>query len=192
MEIDLHEAQGHTPYRNWCKGCVAGLCPDTRHEKNTDPETGLEIPVIEFDYAKSSGKTTDPESPIPFISASESFHQSQFASFIRKKGSGDEYVMTAFLNWIKILGHPKVEIKCDQEPSTIELRNQLIKRCESSQLVPYATPKGSKGSLGLGERTHLTIEGRLRAIKHNLEDHINRANSLRKRRSRLSFHQITY
>ena len=76
--------------------------------------------MIEFDYAKSSGKTTDPESPIPFISALESFHHSQFASFIKKKGSGDEYVMGAFLNWIKPLGHPKLELKCDQEPSTIE------------------------------------------------------------------------
>ena len=102
-EIDLHEAQGHTPYRNWCASCVAGLCPDARHEKQTDPETGNEVPVIEFDYAKSIGKATDPESPIPFISASESIHNSAFASYIKKKGSGDEYVMSAFLNWIKTL-----------------------------------------------------------------------------------------
>ena len=60
--------------------------------------------MIEFDYAKSSGKATDPESPIPFISASESFHHSSFAAFVRKKGSSDDYVMGAFLNWIKTLG----------------------------------------------------------------------------------------
>ena len=65
-EIDIHEAQGHTPYRSWCHGCVAGLCPDTRHEGKPDLDSDSAVPVIEFDYAKSSGKTTDPESPIPF------------------------------------------------------------------------------------------------------------------------------
>ena len=96
--------------------------PDTRHEGKPDQDSDSAVPVIEFDYAKSSGKTTDPESPIPFISASESFHNSCFASFIRSKGSSDTYVMGAFINWINMLGHPKIELKCDQEPSTVELR----------------------------------------------------------------------
>ena len=66
---------------------------------------------------------------------------------VQKKGSTDEYVMQAMLNWIAQLGFPKVEIKCDQEPSTVELMNALVARCKSTQLVPKASPKGSKGSL---------------------------------------------
>ena len=85
--------------------------------------------------------------------------------------------MGAFLNWINTQGNPKIELKCDQEPSTIELRNKLIKTCESTQLVPMASPKGSKGSLGAGERTHLTLEGRLRSIKHQLEEQFNKVQS---------------
>ena len=74
-----------------------------------------------------------------------------------------------FLNWIKQLGHPVIELKCEQEPSTIDVRNQLIKRCEGTQLIPFATPKGSKGALGAGERAHLAVEGKLRSNRDRLE-----------------------
>ena len=77
--------------------------------------------------------------------------------------------MMAFLNWIKQLGHPIIELKCDQEPTTIDVRNALIKRCQGTQLVPFATPKGSNGSLGAGERAHLAAAGKMRSIRHFLE-----------------------
>ena len=80
--------------------------------------------------------------------------------------------MMSLQNWIKKLGHPKIELKCDQEPSTIDVRNELINICKSTQLVPFATPKGSKGSLGAGERAHLTIGGIARSIKATLENRI--------------------
>ena len=47
---------------------------------------------------------------------------------------------------------------CDQEPSTLDLANALIKRCQSTILTVTATPKGSKGSLERGERANLTIQ----------------------------------
>ena len=88
----------------------------------------------------------------------------------QKKGSGDEYVMQAMLNWIAQLGFPKAEIKCDQEPSTVELMNTLVARCKSTQLVPKASPKGSKGSLGRGERGHLSVQGQLRTLRSMVQD----------------------
>jgi hypothetical protein len=84
---------------------------------------------------------------------------------VQKKGSSDEYVMQAMLNWIGQLGFAKVEIKCDQEPSTVELMNSLVARRKTSQLVPKASPKGSKGSLGRGERGHLSVQGQLRTLR---------------------------
>ena len=167
------------PYRSWCSGCVSGCCPDSRHEKNKDAPHNPDfvVPTVEFDYATLSGKSSEPDSKVPIISASESEHGSVFASFIRCKGSKDKYVMSSLQNWFKDLGHPKLELKCDQEPSTIEVRNELINNCKSTQLVPFATPKGSKGSLGAGERAHLSIGGKVRANKHSLENRINKARS---------------
>ena len=53
-------------------------------------------------------------------------------------------------------------MKCDQEPSTLDVANVLIKRCQSTNLVVTATPKCSKGSL---ERANLTILGQFRAFR---------------------------
>ena len=84
-EIELHEARGHVPYRSWCSGCVAGRCPDSRHERNTDVSHNPDfvVPTIEFDYATPHGKTSDPDSKVPFLSASESEHGAIHATFIR-------------------------------------------------------------------------------------------------------------
>ena len=106
---------------------------------------------------------------MPFLAASESEHGAIHANFIQSKGSKDKYTMMSFQNWIKDLGHPKIELKCDQEPSTIDVRNELINICKSTQLVPFASPEGSKGSLGSGERAHLTVGGIARSIKSALE-----------------------
>ena len=102
--------------------------------------------------------------------AVDSVHGSVTSPMVQKKGSTDEYVMQAMLNWIAQLGFPKIEIKCDQEPSTVELMNALVARCKSTQLVPKASPKGSKGSLGRGERGHLSVQGQLRTLRSTTQE----------------------
>ena len=88
-EIDIHEACGHVLFRNWCAGCVAGRRPDARHER--DKADGsvdhFVVPTFEFDYATLSGKTSDPDSPIPFVSGSESEHGLIHANFIQPFGA---------------------------------------------------------------------------------------------------------
>ena len=56
-------------------------------------------------------------------------------------------------------------MKCDQEPSTLDVVNALTKQCQSTALIVVATPKGSKGSLERGERANLKIQGQLRAFR---------------------------
>ena len=73
--------------------------------------------------------------------------------------------MQSFQNYIDRLGLVKAELKCDQEPSTLDVANALIKRCQSTALIVTATPKGSKGSLVRGERANLIIQGQLRAFR---------------------------
>ena len=98
-----------------------------------------------------------------------------------EKGGQDDHVMQSFQNYIDRLGFVKAELKCDQEPSTLDVANALIKQCHSTNLVATATPTGSKGSLRRGERAHLIIQGQLRgfreavAIKYKREvgpDHV--------------------
>ena len=73
--------------------------------------------------------------------------------------------MQSLQNYHDKLGLVKGEFKCDQEPSTLDVANSLIKRCQSTSLIVTATPKGSKGSLVRRERPNLTIQGQLRPFR---------------------------
>ena len=97
--------------------------------------------------------------------ATGSIHGSIFAVVARRKGGQDDDVMQSFQSYIDKLGLVKAELKCDEEPSTLDVANAWVKRCQSTSLIVTATPKGSKGSLGRGERANLNIQGQLRAFR---------------------------
>ena len=114
------------------------------------------IILIEFDCAFATDMTGGPK--ISMMVATDSIHGSMFAVVARRNGGQDDYVMQSFQNYIDLLGLVNAEMNCDQEPSTLDVANALIKRCHSTALIVTATPKGSKGSLGRGERANLIIQ----------------------------------
>ena len=149
------------PFRAWCEICVKAKSPDGKHAKQVgNPE---HIPVIEFDYAFATDMPGGPK--ITMMVATDSIHGSVFAAVARRKGGQDDYEMQSFQDYIDRLGLGKAELKCDQEPSTLDVANALIRRFQSTALIVTATPKGSKGSLRRGERANLTIQGQLRAFR---------------------------
>ena len=148
-------------FRAWCEICVKTKSPEGKHAKQVG---NLEhIPVIEFDDAFATDTLGGPK--ISMMVATDSIHGSIFAVVARRKGGQDDSVMQSYQNYIDRLGLVKAELKCDQEPSTLDVTNSLIKRCQSTALIVTATPKGSNGSLERGERANLTIEGQLRALR---------------------------
>ena len=76
--------------------------------------------------------------------------------------------MQSFQNYIDRLGLAKAEMRSIQEPSTPDVANATIIRCQSLSLIVTATPKGSKGSVERGERANLTIQGQLRAFREGV------------------------
>ena len=160
-EPQPHEAT-HCPFRAWCEICVKAKSPDGKHAKQVvNPE---HIPVIEFDHAFATD--TPGGSKFSMMVATDSIHGSIFAVVARRKGGQDVvYVMQSFQNYNDRLGLVKAELKCDQEPCTLDVANALIKRCQSTALIVTATPKGSKGSLERGEGSNLIIQGQLRAFR---------------------------
>ena len=53
--------------------------------------------------------------------ATESVNKSCWKLMARRKGAGDEYVVQVMLNHSDTLGKVKAELKCDLEPSTMEI-----------------------------------------------------------------------
>ena len=119
--------------------------------------------MIEFDHAFATDTPGGPK--ISTMVATDSIHGLIIAVVARRKSGHDEYVMQSFQNYIDRLGLVKAQLKCDQEPNTLDVANAFIKRCQSTALIVTATPNGSKGSLGRGERANLIIQGQLRAFR---------------------------
>ena len=136
-ERQSHEAT-HCPFRAWCEICVKAKSPDGKHTKQLVDTEHI------FVNAFATDTLGDPNRKKSMLVVTDSIHGSIFA--VR-------------------LGLVKAELKCDQEPCTLDVANALLKRCQSAILTVTATPKGSKGSLERGERANLTIQGELRAFR---------------------------
>ena len=102
--------------------------------------------MIEFDYAFATDTPGGPK--ISMMVATDSIHGSIFAVVARREGGQDDYVMQSFQNSIDRLGLVKAELKCDQEPTTVDVANALIKRCQSTALIVTATSKRLERELG--------------------------------------------
>ena len=152
----------HCAFEAWCEICVKAKSPEGKHAKQVgNLEHTL---VIEFDYAFATDTPGGPK--ISMMVATDSINSwIDYCCCGKEKRWPGRLCDAEFQNYIDRLGLVKAELKCDQEPSTLDVANSLIKRCQSTALIVTATPKGSKGSLGRGERANLTILGRLRALR---------------------------
>ena len=120
---------------------VPGVRSASRPRALTENTPNTEhIPVIEFDFAFATDMPGDPNRKISMMVVTDSIHGTIFAVVARRKGGQDDY--------LDRLGLVRAELKCHQEPSTLDVANTLIKRCQSTNLMVTATPKGSKGSFG--------------------------------------------
>ena len=55
-------------------------------------------------------------------------------------GRGDEYAAQAFLNFLSSWSFTESEIKCDQEPATVDSEADLVRRSEDYTLMSEAIP----------------------------------------------------
>ena len=129
--------------------CVRGVRSASRPRaltESTSKQVGNpeHIPVIEFDCPFATDTPGGPK--ISMMVATDSIHGSIFAVVARREGGQDGYVMQSFQNYIDRLGLVKAELKCDQEPSTPDVANALIKRCQSTALIVTASQEALKGA----------------------------------------------
>ena len=166
---ECHLCKLHVPYRAWCEDCVAGRCPGAAHLQSKDLRDEDEVPTVEFDYAAGSSKVGNSENKVTLLDAIDDVHKATFTTMITSKGPTDVYTKATFKRWLIGLGFKKLELKTDQEPSTVSFMDEMIKMCKDElTIVPKATPKGSKGSLGAAESTHRSVQGLFRTCRREL------------------------
>eukprot|EP00971_Amphidinium_carterae_P336812 6473363-Amphidinium_carterae.3 len=91
---------------------------------------------------------------VTVLTAVDQWTQSPISVMARAKGPADEYVVRAFLGFVHPTGWTTMEIRCDPERDI------------------HTSPKGSKGSLGMCEATHLQLQGQIRTMCLALEERL--------------------
>ena len=160
-ERQSHEAT-HCPFRAWCEICVKAKSPDGKHTKQlVDME---HILVIEFDYAFATDTPGDPNRKISMMVATDSIHESIFAVVARRKGGQDDYVMQNIQNYIDRLGLVKAELKCAEEPSTLDVAKRFDQKVFLHSSDCDCNAKRLERELGMWRKRKLDDSGTASSI----------------------------
>ena len=118
----------HIPYKDWCEFCVAGKGKAERHERDPSSLKEHELPVVSFDlcYTGVSGEAVDEKSnaKIVVLVLHDSHSSAVHAVPVRNKGEVQQMVREA-LRFIEHLGHGDICLRCDQEPTMLNLQTVL-------------------------------------------------------------------
>ena len=95
-----------------------------------------------------------------------------FSHVVPKKGASVAYCVSQTVRNLELLGHPKMVLKCDQEPAMMDLRNATMKEGKHSglEILPEESEVGESQSNGVIERAIQEVEGLVRTLKDQVEE----------------------
>ena len=140
-EVASHEAT-HTPYRSWCKVCVAASAREDPHprRKQRDEETGL--PMISMDYELLEEKVT-------VLVAKDESSGATLAYECETKGPGDDWVIRQLDRDLQDWGRKDICVQSDGEPAIIAVQQALAEARSGTTMLrnsPAYTPQANGGA----------------------------------------------
>jgi len=112
--------------------------------------------------------TVEKDDAIKILDAVDTFSGARFATQCTVKGPKDKYAVTYFARWLESLGHQRLILRSDGEPSITSVV-RAVKKMAKVDIVPDITAVGSHASMGGGEHIHGPLRGSFLAIKADLE-----------------------
>jgi hypothetical protein len=85
-----------------------------------------------------------------------------------RKGASDEYSIHVLVQWLERIGHKRVILQTDNEPSIRAVARAVKKKC-SADIILRTSLVGSSASLGVGETIQGIIAGQFGTLKAELE-----------------------
>ena len=120
----------------------------------------------------------DPNRKISMMVATDSIHGSIFAAVARREGGQGDCVMQSFPNYIDRLGLVRAELKCDQEPSTLDVANTLIKTVSIHEFDGDCNSKRLEREFGAWRRSKFDDSGTARVVNNFQVKGTGRTNAL--------------
>ena len=166
-EIEAHEDSGHVMYRSWCKECLEARATGGQHRVAvTDAEEDERAdPVVGFDYGFMTQHQAD---TMPILAVRDSRYHYTKATTVPSKGPGD-YAVAFLVGYLRDLGFRRVVLKCDNEPSTVSLRNEVRKAARDVEIVDQGPPVGDHQANGGIEMGIRELKRQIRVIRLSTE-----------------------
>ena len=168
-EIVAHN-RSHTPYRSWCKHCVAGRAPNLPHRPRR-PDQGALKNEIAADYCFLRNAARDVSQPV--LVARDRRTGIYIAHAVPFKGAGVEWIAKQMLRDVRKCGyHGRVVFRTDGEPAILDLMGEVARlRGDLPTVLEHGAP-GDSQSNGFVERAIRSVEDMIRTHKLALEEKI--------------------
>ena len=102
----------------------------------------------------------DSTSPLTILVTHDNATKAVFANVVPSRGTSHAYAERALVASITLLGHRRVKIQIDQEPATLDVKNNA----RQHELVPDESPVGDSNGTGAIERASLSVQGQVRVL----------------------------
>ncbi|CAE7253745.1 RE1 [Symbiodinium sp. CCMP2456] len=161
----IHEIT-HLPYASWCPHCISMRAMPDRSEAAQQPPR--DVPTVSFDFfytgydaeahtMQSHGKPGDGENSDDLLCclvAHDSSTGSVVAIPCQSKGT-TRFLGVELMRFIHGLGHTTVELRCDNEPSTISLQTAVAgaRKRLGLRTIIRNPPVGAHASNGAVEKS---------------------------------------
>lgn len=167
-QMEEHELENHSVYRNWCPVCVEARSTGTRHRPRTQQEKEERGPTIYADFFYMS---TDEDSA-PFLALKSGVSGRLQAVALQSK-SPDDYVLKAVVRFVEETGHKRVVFMSDNEPALVKLKNLADERLKNVEVIHKSCPVGDHASNGSIEVAVRELKRQMRSLRLSLERKLN-------------------
>eukprot|EP00973_Karenia_brevis_P058798 8188391-Karenia_brevis.AAC.1 len=113
------------------------------------------------------------EETVPVLVMKDQQSGAMWATWVPSKGVEHPWVVKRVVMWIESLGHKKIILKSDQEPS-IQAVQAAVKEGRSSETILENSPVGESRSNGLTEKAVQEVQGMVRTIKDHMDQKLTR------------------
>ena len=160
----------HLPHRSWCPICVKARGKEDSHFKSKNSKAVQDKPVMTFDY-KSFGQEIETDDKITTIVVKDVVTKTMYSHVCQTKGASDDWIVDRIAQDIDELGHIEVILKCDGEPSIIQLLKRVKEKRVNNTLLEHPPAYGPQSN-GVAEKSVQEFMEQLRATKLALEQHL--------------------
>ena len=165
---DLHRLT-HTPYQPWCESCVAHRARADRHPRDFSSKEG-ECPTVSFDYffTKAGESSQAPDSLITLVMVD---NKTGYLGCVPMNAKSQFDLATKeVIAFIQTLGYSNVQLRCDNEPSALQLQRLIVEARQRMGLQTQATtPSAYQHGNSLAENAVQRIRGLAGSLMHSLQ-----------------------